>query len=207
MAREQGELAQKSAKETTRQRIIAQEQQRLAADAKAEANQQKLNAQHQQILAEESAAEARRQEAKAEDNERKAERGRRGGPPAGGERRGAAADLARAQADQPGQGDDRGRPGDGARAGARRAEASSRARGPQRANRPVTATRLVGDDRRRRVRGVRARMTSSPWSRPTSWLSLWSVANPATPVRSARSEPSGSGAIRSSARTGRHSPS
>ncbi|GIE34710.1 hypothetical protein Ait01nite_077550 [Actinoplanes italicus] len=72
VAREQRALAEQSARQSERQRMIAEQQQLLAAQATAEAERQKTIARQQQRLAEESAAEARRQEAIARDNERKA---------------------------------------------------------------------------------------------------------------------------------------
>ncbi|GIE34139.1 hypothetical protein Ait01nite_071840 [Actinoplanes italicus] len=72
VAEEQSELARQSTQETARQKIIAEEQQRLADEATAEAERQRHIARQQQRIAEESGAEARRQEALARENERKA---------------------------------------------------------------------------------------------------------------------------------------
>jgi WD40 repeat protein len=72
VAREQQELAEQSARETEGQRLIADQQQRLAAEATAEAEKQRAIARQQQRIAEVSAAEARRQGAIAQENERKA---------------------------------------------------------------------------------------------------------------------------------------
>ncbi|MEU8657662.1 TIR domain-containing protein [Actinoplanes philippinensis] len=72
VAREQRELAAQAARATEGQRMIAEQQQLLAAQATAEAEKQRTIARRQQWLAEQSAAEARRQEAIARENERQA---------------------------------------------------------------------------------------------------------------------------------------